>query len=128
MAYVAPGDFHMIVEARGPELRTALTTSVPVHHQRPAVDVLFESAAQLRGVPIVAALLTGMGIDGAAGMLTLMKAGAQTIAEAEESCVVFGMPREAIARGGVMHVSTLTAMPRVIADSFDTLGWVRTAR
>ena len=123
MAYVAPGDFHMVVEARGLQLRTALTTSVPVHHQRPAVDVLFESAARLRSVPIVAALLTGMGADGAAGMVALRKAGAQTIAEAEESCVVFGMPREAIAQGGVMHVSTLLTMPRVIADSFNMLGW-----
>lgn len=127
-AYLAPGDFHMVVEARGLELSTALTTAVPVHRQRPAVDVLFESAARLHGVPVVAALLTGMGADGAAGMVTLMKAGAQTIAEAEESCVVFGMPREAIARGGVTHTSTLLAMPNVIAYSFETLAWARTAR
>jgi two-component system chemotaxis response regulator CheB len=68
-------------------------------------------------VPTVALLLTGMGSDGADGMVTLRQSGAVTIAEAERSCVVFGMPAEAIARGGAMHVATLLAMPRLIADS-----------
>jgi len=121
VAYIAPGDFHMEIAARGVELRTAIGTGELVHYQRPAVDVLFQSAAKLRGMPIVAALLTGMGSDGADGMVALRRAGAETIAEDEESCVVFGMPKEAIARGGASHVATLLAMPGVIAESFEKL-------
>jgi len=115
-AYVAPGDFHLTVEAEGVELRTALRQDGPVHYQRPSVDVLFHSAARLRGVPIVALLLTGMGADGADGMVALRRAGAETIAEDEQSCVVFGMPAQAIARGGAAHVATLVAMPQLVAD------------
>ena len=89
-----------------------------VHYQRPSVDVLYDSAARLGGVPVVALLLTGMGSDGADGMVALRRAGSTTIAENEESCVVFGMPAEAIARGGAVHVAPLEAMPRLIADSF----------
>ena len=69
-------------------------------------------------MPIVALLLTGMGSDGADGMVALRQAGAITIAEAEQSCVVFGMPAEAIARGGAVHVATLFAIPALIAESF----------
>jgi two-component system, chemotaxis family, protein-glutamate methylesterase/glutaminase len=121
VAYIAPGDFHMELEARGVELRTRLSTGDLVHYQRPAVDVLFQSAARLRGLPLVAALLTGMGADGADGMVALRRAGAETIAEDEQSCVVFGMPKEAIARGGAGHVATLLAMPQVITESFEKL-------
>jgi len=121
VAYIAPGDYHMIVEARGVELRAIIGSGPAVHYQRPSVDVLFDSAARLRGVPIVAALLTGMGTDGAQGMLALKNAGAVTIAEAEQSCVVFGMPAEAIARGAACHVATLLAMPRLIADGLASL-------
>jgi two-component system chemotaxis response regulator CheB len=120
-AYIAPGDFHMVVEARGVELRAIIGTGPAVHYQRPSVDVLFHSAARLRGVPTVALLLTGMGTDGADGMAALKNAGAITIAEAEQSCVVFGMPAEAIARGAASHVATLLAMPRLIADSLASL-------
>ncbi len=116
VAYIAPGDFHMTVEAVGVELRTVVRSGPMVHYQRPAVDVLFHSAARLRNVPMVALLLTGMGSDGADGMVALRKAGVTTIAEDEQSCVVFGMPKEAIARGGAVHVSTLLAMPRRIAE------------
>ena len=117
-AYIAPGDYHMLVEAVGVELRTVIRSSPPIQYQRPSVDVLFEAAARLRGVSIVALLLTGMGADGAGGMTALRQAGAITIAEDERSCVVFGMPAEAIARGGAVHVATLLAMPQLIADSF----------
>jgi len=99
-------------------LQTALNDGPPIHYQRPAVDALFTSAAQLQGVPIVALLLTGMGSDGAAGMVALREAGAATIAESEQSCVVFGMPAEAIARGGATHVASLLSMPNLIAESF----------
>lgn len=117
-AYVAPGGHHLIVKQHGIRLMTALHAGPPLHHQRPAVDELFSSLAKLRGVPIVAALLTGMGSDGADGLLALRQAGAETIAEDEHSCIVFGMPREAIARGAAMHIATLAQMPSLIADCF----------
>jgi two-component system chemotaxis response regulator CheB len=86
-----------------------------VHHQRPAVDILFESALRAGAGPYaVAALLTGMGADGAAGLALLRKAGAATIAQDEETCVVFGMPREAIRLGGAQHVLPLSQIgPRL---------------
>ncbi len=117
--YVAPGDHHMAVERFGLQLRTVLRDGPPVHFQRPAVDVLFYSAAKLKGVPMVGVILTGMGQDGADGLVALRQAGAQTLAEDEQSCVVFGMPKEAIARGGAMHVVTLLQMPHKIADCLD---------
>lgn len=119
--YVAPGDHHLVVERRGIELRTALTRTDLVHFQRPAVDVLFQSVARLPGIPVVGVLLTGMGADGADGMVALRRAGAETIAEDELSCVVFGMPKEAINRGGACHVTSLLQMPNTIFDCFDTL-------
>jgi two-component system chemotaxis response regulator CheB len=127
VVYVAPGDHHLLVEAVGVQLRTRLSHGPQVHYQRPAVDVLFGSLARLVGTPVVAALLTGMGADGADGMVTLRSAGAETIAEAEESCVVFGMPKEAIARGGAMHVTSLLQMPAQILASFEHLA-ARTRR
>jgi two-component system chemotaxis response regulator CheB len=102
-------------------LATRLTDGPPVHHQRPAVDVLFHSLARLKGVAIVALLLTCMGQDGADGMVALRQAGAETIAEDERSCVVFGMPREAIARGGASHVATLLRIPALIPECFARL-------
>ena len=118
MAYVAPGEHHLVVQVRGIKMMTGVHDGPPVHHQRPAVDELFLSLAKLRGVPIVAVLLTGMGSDGADGLLALRQAGAETIAEDEHSCIVFGMPREAIARGAAMHVATLLRMPALIPECF----------
>jgi two-component system chemotaxis response regulator CheB len=118
VAYIAPGDSHLEIGRRGAELCTLLQTGPRVHYQRPSVDVLFQSAARLRGVPIVALLLTGMGADGADGMVALRRAGAITIAEDESSCVVFGMPAEAIARKAAVHVAPLLAMPTLITESF----------
>ena len=82
---------------------------------------MFNSIAKLQGIPVVAALLTGMGSDGADGMVALRQAGAETIAEDEHSCVVFGMPKEAIARGGASHVATLLRMPHLLFECFDRL-------
>lgn len=118
-AYIAPGDHHLIVERVGVQLQTALRDGPPVHYQRPAVDVLFHAAARLTGVPIVALVLTGMGRDGAAGLLALRQAGAHTIAEDEQSCVVFGMPKEAIAAGAATEVATLLQMPTLIAEAVE---------
>jgi two-component system chemotaxis response regulator CheB len=121
VAYIAPGDYHMVIERVGVQLRTRLNQGAPVCHQRPAVDVMFNSIARLSGIPVVAALLTGMGSDGADGMVALRQAGAETIAEDEHSCIVFGMPKEAIARGGAGHVATLLRMPHLIFECFDRL-------
>jgi two-component system chemotaxis response regulator CheB len=121
VAYVAPGNFHMVVERFGIQLKTRLNQGPAVHHQRPAVDVLFHSISRLVGVPTVGLLLTGMGADGADGMVALKQSGAETIAEDEHSCVVFGMPKEAITRGGAGHVATLLDMPSLIFRCFDGL-------
>ena len=121
VVYLAPGDYHLVVERVGLQLRTRLNQGPQVCHQRPAVDVLFHSVARLQGVSVVAVLLTGMGSDGADGMVALRQAGAETIAEDERSCVVFGMPKEAIARGGAVQVATSLKMPQMIAESFERL-------
>jgi two-component system chemotaxis response regulator CheB len=118
VAYVAPGGYHLVVDAHGARLTTRLHEGPQLHHQRPAVDELFNSLARLRGVPIVAALLTGMGADGADGLLTLRKAGAETIAEDEHSCIVFGMPREAIARDAAVHVASLLRIPMLMSECY----------
>jgi two-component system chemotaxis response regulator CheB len=120
-AYVAPGDHHLTIERQGLRLLARLDQHPPMHYQRPAVDALFQSAARLHGVPIVALLLTGMGVDGADGMVALREAGAETIAEAEESCVVFGMPKAAIARGGAGHVASLLAIPELVVECLGRL-------
>lgn len=119
--YVAQGGYHMVVERFGLQMKLALREGPPVHYQRPAVDVLFHSAARLKGVPMVGVILTGMGADGADGLLALRQAGAYTLAEDEHSCVVFGMPKEAIARGAAVKVATLLQMPNEIAEGLDRL-------
>jgi two-component system, chemotaxis family, protein-glutamate methylesterase/glutaminase len=121
VAYIAPGDHHLTVDRQGLRLLTRLDQEPPIHYQRPAVDALFGSVARLRGLPLVGMLLTGMGADGADGMVALRHAGAETIAEAEESCVVFGMPKEAIARGGAVHVASLLAIPDLVFDALTRL-------
>jgi two-component system, chemotaxis family, protein-glutamate methylesterase/glutaminase len=118
-AYVAPGDHHLIIERSGIALRTRLSRARRVHHQRPSVDVLFRSLADLQGVPIVGVLLTGMGEDGAEGMVALRQAGQPTIAEDERTCTVFGMPREAIRRGGASQVVPLDQIAKAIFDTLD---------
>jgi two-component system, chemotaxis family, protein-glutamate methylesterase/glutaminase len=119
--YIAPGDYHLLLERQGLQLKTLLRQGPMVCHQRPAVDVLFSSVARLQGIPVVAVLLTGMGSDGADGMVALRKVGAETIAEAEDSCVVFGMPKEAIARGGAIHVASLLKIPNLIFQCLEKM-------
>jgi two-component system chemotaxis response regulator CheB len=117
LCLVAPGDFHMALVRGGRGYRVRLTQSPPVHHCRPAVDVLFRSAAEHAGAQAVAALLTGMGCDGARGLQALRAAGARTLAESEESCVVYGMPQAAIKLGVVDQVATLEQMPQAILQA-----------
>jgi two-component system chemotaxis response regulator CheB len=111
---LAPGDRHLAVEAHAEGLRTRLLKTPPIHHCRPAVDVLFRSAAEAVGSRVVAALLTGMGSDGALGLQAIRAAGGTTIAQDEASCVVFGMPRAAIALGVVDRVVPLGGLAEAI--------------
>jgi two-component system chemotaxis response regulator CheB len=115
LVLVAPGGHHMVVRWNGAGYAVDLNQGPPVHHQRPAVDVLFESAVKAGAGPTsLALLLTGMGTDGAAGMVKLRQATSTTIAQNEESCVVFGMPREAIRQGGAMEILHLDHLaPRI---------------
>ena len=108
---IAPGDRHMLLERSGGRYHVRIKNGPPVHHQRPAVDVLFQSAAHSAGPNAVAVILTGMGADGAAGMKQMRDAGAHCIAQDEESCVVFGMPMEAIKAGAVDEILPLDRIP-----------------
>ena len=116
-ALVAPGDYHMIVRASGSGYRVSVKEGPRVCYQRPSVDVMFGSVAEAAGAGAVAALLTGMGSDGAQGMLRMKSAGARTIAQDEASCVVFGMPREAIALGAAERVLHLSRIPSAILSA-----------
>ena len=116
MVYIAPGHSHMTVRRSGAGLVTELHKTPPVNRHRPSVDVLFDSAVEVSGRNALGVLLTGMGKDGAEGLLRMRKAGAPTFAQDEASCVVFGMPREAIVRGGADEVVPLDKMAgRVLA-------------
>jgi len=103
-AFVAPGHSHLLLKRSGANYVTELSDGPPVNRHRPSVDVLFQSAARAAGGNVIGVILTGMGKDGAVGMLEMKRAGAHTIAQDEASCVVFGMPKEAIAMGGVDEV------------------------
>ena len=100
--------FHMLLKRSGARYYVTVKSGPMVHHQRPAVDVLFRSVAQYAGANAVGIVLTGMGSDGAAGLALMKDAGARTIAQDEQSCVVFGMPKEAIATGAVDKVVSLS--------------------
>jgi two-component system chemotaxis response regulator CheB len=106
-ALLAPGNFHMEVARSGAEYRVRVFSSDPVNRHRPSVDVLFASCARQLGNNAVGVILTGMGADGAREMAAMRRAGAHTIAQDEESCVVFGMPKEAIVLGGAAEVLPL---------------------
>ena len=113
-ALIAPGDYHMAVEWAGAAYRVRLRQDPPIHFTRPAVDMLFNSAAQCAGRNAVGVLLTGMGRDGAQGMQQLKAAGAINLAQNEATCVVYGMPRAAVELGVVDRVLPLDHMPHAI--------------
>ncbi|MBN2163964.1 MAG: chemotaxis response regulator protein-glutamate methylesterase [Pontiellaceae bacterium] len=113
---IAPGGKHMTLTRSGAQYQVLLNEDAPVCRQRPSVDVLFHSVAKFAGSNAVGAILTGMGNDGAAGMLAMHRAGAQTIAQDEDSCVVFGMPKEAIKAGGVDHTLPLNQIAGKLLD------------
>jgi two-component system chemotaxis response regulator CheB len=113
-AYIAPGHSHLYLTRSGANYMTRIDQAEPVNRHRPSVDVLFRSAAQCAGKNAVGVILTGMGKDGAAGMLEMKGAGAYNFAQDEASCVVFGMPREAIAVGAAHEVGALQALPGMV--------------
>jgi two-component system chemotaxis response regulator CheB len=109
-AYIAPGGFHLSLARSGANYVAHLDQEDPVNRHRPSIDVLFDSVAQHAGKNAIGVILTGMGRDGAAGLLRLRQAGAYTLAQDEASCVVFGMPREAIAMGAANEVAGIAEM------------------
>ncbi|MFI0473513.1 chemotaxis response regulator protein-glutamate methylesterase [Halomonas sp. HMF6819] len=110
-AYIAPGGQHLELARSGANYVVRLHEGEPVNRHRPSVDVLFDSASKYAGKNAIGVILTGMGKDGATGLLKMRQAGAPTIAQNEQSCVVFGMPREAIAVGGATEVLALDDIP-----------------
>jgi two-component system, chemotaxis family, protein-glutamate methylesterase/glutaminase len=119
-AYIAPGDQHLLLARSGANYVTRLSDSEPVNRHKPSVDVLFDSAAVHAGKNAIGIILTGMGKDGAVGMLRMKEAGAHNFAQNEESCVVYGMPREAVAHGGVHEVAHLKDLPRMVLHHLAT--------
>ena len=113
-ALIAPGNFHMALKRVGGTYYVEVKNGPLVFHQRPSVDVLFLSVASFAGANALGVIMTGMGRDGAAGLLEMKKAGAHTLAQDEASCVVFGMPKEAIRMGGVDRTVPLLDIPRTL--------------
>ncbi len=114
-AYIAPGGFHLSVERSGANYIARVTDGDPVNRHKPSVEVLFNSAARVVGPNALAVMLTGMGADGAKAMRTMRDAGSFNIAQDEASCVVFGMPKEAIAHGAAHEVLSLNRIaPRLM--------------
>ncbi len=114
---IAPGNLHMQIKRSGAVYYVSLFNGPMVYHQRPAVDVLFSSVAKVAGKNAIGALLTGMGKDGAQGLLEMKNAGAFTIAQDEKSSIVFGMPREAILMGAAQKVVSLSNIAHEIVQN-----------
>lgn len=121
-AYIAPGGFHLSLTRSGANYVAQVHQEPPVNRHRPSVDVLFDSAALHAGKNAIGVILTGMGRDGAEGLLRMRQAGAHTLAQDEASCVVFGMPREAIAIGAVNEVAPLQEMSQRVMTYLRSLG------
>jgi two-component system chemotaxis response regulator CheB len=115
-AYIAPGHSHLLVKKNGAYYYTELNKADPVNRHRPSVDVLFHSAAEVAGQNALGVILTGMGKDGAQGMLAMRQARAYTIAQDEASCIVFGMPKAAIDIGAAMEVAPLRDIAARVLD------------
>jgi two-component system, chemotaxis family, protein-glutamate methylesterase/glutaminase len=118
-AIIAPGNRHLSIIRRNGDLQIDLSDGPLVSRHRPSVDVLFRSVASAAGANALGVILTGMGNDGASGMLEMKRAGADTIAQDENTCVVFGMPKEAISAGAIDAIAPLNRIPDMI------LGWAR---
>ena len=114
VALIAPGNFHMILRRSGARYYVEVKTGPMVCRQRPSVDVLFKSCAKYAGANVVGAILTGMGADGAEGLLDMKNAGAHTIAQDERSCVVYGMPKSAVEKGAACQTAPLDQVARLL--------------
>lgn len=114
LALIAPGNQHMVINRAGTRYSVNIVDGPHVSRHRPSVDVMFRSASQVAGRNAMGVILTGMGDDGARGMLEMRQAGSFTVAQDEESCVVFGMPKEAIQRGGAAKVVPLNRVAHEI--------------
>jgi two-component system chemotaxis response regulator CheB len=114
--YIAPGGCHLLVERNGARYVCQLHEGTPVNRHRPSVDVLFRSVAQNVGVNAIGIILTGMGDDGARGLKEMHDVGAITVAQDEHTSVVWGMPGEAVKRGGVDHILPLHDIPEKILE------------
>ncbi len=115
-AYIAPGDKHLLLVRSGANYMTQLSDAPAVNRHKPSVDVLFDSAAAAAGKNAIGVILTGMGKDGAAGMARMREAGSYNYAQDEQSCVVYGMPREAVLHGGVHEVAPLNDLPKLVLN------------
>lgn len=115
---IAPGNFHMELSRSGAYYYVKLHQAPPIHGVRPAVDYLFNSVAEVAGANAIGVILTGMGADGAKGLLNMKKSGAFTIAQDEASCVVFGMPKQAIDLGAVNLTLGLEEIPHELEAQF----------
>ena len=125
-AYIAPGGLHLSVERSGANYVARVRDGEPVNRHRPSVVVLFRSAARVVGPNALGVMLTGMGADGALAMREMRDAGSYNVAQDEASCVVFGMPREAIAAGAVNEVLPLSQIAtRLIERLRSTAGHSR---
>ncbi|MGD8387690.1 MAG: chemotaxis response regulator protein-glutamate methylesterase [Desulfobacteraceae bacterium] len=117
-ALIAPGNFHMLLRRSGARYYVQVKDGPMVHHQRPSVDVLFKSVADYAGGNAVGVILTGMGADGADGLLQMRQAGARTVAQDERTCVVFGMPKEAIKREAAEKIVGLPDISATVLRMF----------
>jgi two-component system, chemotaxis family, protein-glutamate methylesterase/glutaminase len=122
-ALIAPGNKHMTLKRNGARYFVELNDEPLVNRHRPSVDVLFYSVARFAGKNAIGIIMTGMGADGAKGLLEMKEAGAHTIAQDEDSCVVFGMPKEAIKLGGVNKVLPLHLIPHHVHTMETKHGW-----
>jgi two-component system chemotaxis response regulator CheB len=116
-ALIAPGGRHMLLTRSGAQYQVEVRDGPPVSRHRPSVDVLFRSTARAAGGNALGIIMTGMGDDGARGLKEMREAGAQTLAQDEDSCVVFGMPKEALKLGAVERVLALGEIPAAILAS-----------
>ncbi len=119
LALIAPGNRHMLLQRSGANYLVRIKDGVPVYYQRPSVDVLFRSVAKHAGRNAVGVLLTGMGADGAKGLLEMKENGAYTMAQDEKSCIVFGMPKEAIKIGAAQEIVPLPSVTESIINALN---------
>ena len=119
-AYIAPGDYHMELRRNGANYQIHINKDPAVNRHRPSVDVLFNSVAKYAGRNAIGVILTGMGSDGATGLLAMRSAGSYTFAQDEASCVVFGMPRSAVELGAVDEVKSISSMSKAVLMKIST--------